>query len=147
MDIELNQDGEPIRLHLTRQEWNDCAEFDEPDREPLERAVPSTLWSEFMWSPGSDSKGEASRPTNTAILAAASTSITKAAPGNGTRTEPGPPFPRTSPWPTPSTTAKTSAALASTRSSDDGYRLLDETEPRPSRRPVSPSLTVLKHPS
>ncbi|MEX1004140.1 MAG: hypothetical protein WD156_02070 [Acidimicrobiia bacterium] len=49
MDIELNNDGEPVRLHLTGQEWRDCTEFDEPDWEPLERHVPESLWGEFMW--------------------------------------------------------------------------------------------------
>jgi hypothetical protein len=49
VDVELNQDGEPIRVHLTPQEWRDCTEFDEPDWEPLERAVADDLWGEFMW--------------------------------------------------------------------------------------------------
>lgn len=49
MDAQLNEDREPIRLHLTRQEWKACTEFDEPDSEPLERAVAAHLRGEFMW--------------------------------------------------------------------------------------------------
>jgi hypothetical protein len=49
VNVEPNQDGEPIRLHLTHREWRDCTEVDQPDWEPLERAVPAHLWGEFMW--------------------------------------------------------------------------------------------------
>ena len=49
MHVEFDERGEPVRTHLTRQEWNECTEFDEPNWEPLERHVPEGLWGEFMW--------------------------------------------------------------------------------------------------
>ena len=49
MHVDFDQHGEPVRLHLTRDEWRACTEFDQPDWEPLEHHVPATMWGEFMW--------------------------------------------------------------------------------------------------
>lgn len=49
MHVDFDERGEPIRLHLSRHEWKECAEFDEPNWEPLERHVPEEIWGNFMW--------------------------------------------------------------------------------------------------